>query len=241
MAGETTATARPDPAFDIIGTRRGIVGGVVGIADWDVSRMREAREIVLYDFGGRQQAFDGCVGLHRAQDMRVSDVDKHFHPGCTVILGEGEAPPPNAPYPIKIRVLAPDGFTHDNIRTFERCVELIEDEAWGERPPVRTPAQSRAEAPESEEEEDGEDEDEVADAVPTRQRRLGAAPRLEPEQRGPNAKPKFQVPVTGFTRKLPPGHWGSDEFGNPTQGSTYVRGHDRYTKQPPRPPELIPA
>lgn len=219
-----------DPAdvpFDIIGTRRGIVCGVIGVDDWDMSRMHVAKEMVLYDFGGRVEAFDGCVGFQQAQDMRLADVDRHFNPGCTIVLGEGVAPPPNARLPIKIRVLAPHGFTHGHIRTFERCVEIIEDEAWDERPPCRVP---RPGAPAAE-----ADRDAVEGPHPhVVQRRLGAAPVLEPEQRKSRAKPLFQVPVKGFPRRLRPGYKGKDEFGNPVEGWTWVSEQTRHKKLPPR-------
>ena len=219
-----------DLAFDIVAMRRGFVGGIVGIDDWDLSRTREAREIVIFDFGGREQAHAGIAPFKRTTDMRLGNALVHLAPGCVITLGTGEAPPANAAYPHMIRVLAPNGFRHGNVRTFECACEIVERGAWHETPPLRRVGKTATSADRVDE----EDEDAGDAAEAGRAGRLGSAPRLEPEQGRKYSEPMFRIPVVGFTRTLRQGSWGRDEHGNPTYMSTHVRPSTRYKDKPER-------
>lgn len=46
--------------------------------------------------------------------------------------------------------------------------------------------------------------------------------------------PRFRVELDGFWRRISPGSMGKDANGNPVQGRTWIRGHQRWKDRPPK-------
>lgn len=216
------------PAIDVLGVLRGCIGAVVGVEDWDVSRMHEATELVVYVFEGRAAAQGACRHLKRTRDMRLADVDGHFAPGFEIELGTGKAPSTVARYPIKVRVLAEHGLAHDPILAFERAVDIIEREAWDEHPGARPPPRPgrRASAGRGE----GSVEEEAYQGG-----HLGASPRMDPDGSRGYSEPLFQVEVQGYERRINPNKYGIGRDGLPVLGRRWVDTYHRYKDKPPPP------
>jgi len=236
MHGRNTNAEDEATPFDIVAVSRGFVVGVVGVDDWDVSRMREAHEIVLYDFGRREAAQQSLERLRETVDLRQLDVDVHFAPGDEVVLGDGCPPSLCARGPVKYVVRAAHGFTHGVMETVDLAIEIIRLKEWSAHPGARkarladagtvTPSPSG---------------DAVAVATPRpaaeRRARLAATPRMRAE--GPSDRdytpPEFSVPVRGFYRPLP-GRIGKDEDGNyVVPDKTWVISHKRHADKDDRP------
>lgn len=217
-------------AFDFISVLRGCVGGVVGTEDFDVSRMRKAVQMVVYDFGTRQAAQDAAALFKATTDARYSDVERHFAPADTIVLGEGRKPK-GVHYPMAYIAIAPTEFRHDPLIVFERMVDIIEREAWGEHPELRSePRSPRRPAPEPA----GEGR---PARNPWRLKHLGRADPLnmELDVERSYTPPSFKVPVRGYDRRIKPTSKGRDRHGNVIYGSVYVGGYDRYKDLPDRP------
>lgn len=231
------------PAIDVLGVLRGCIGAVVGVEDWDVSRMGEATEMVVYVFEnrapghhadrdggaaaraamGRASAQYATRELRQARDMRLADVDRAFGTDTQdYVLGSGK--PPNDVRPLKVRVLAEHGFKLSLLQAFERVVDIIERKAWDEHPGARSQAPDARRG--AIREALGKTSDRFA--------RLDATPRIDGEEARSRREPDFPVPVIGYDRTIRPNSWGTDRFGNPVKGYTYVRETVRYkNKLPP--------
>ncbi len=216
-------------AFDFIICRRGFIGGVVGTEDFDMSRMRETVEIVVFDMGSRDATKEHVAYFRTTMDLRMAEVVRRIAPSTELVLGSGKAPK-GINYPIMYRALAPREFRQTPIQVAESMIDLIEAEDWDQAPALKDSPRDRLSEATSREGEPAGVRGET-----WRIKRLPKTRRMVFDREVAYTPPSFKVPVGGYDRRIKPTSWGKDKHGNPQLGWTWVRDHDRHKDKPDRP------
>ena len=227
----------------VIAMRAGILGCIVGTADYDGSRMAQSPEMVFYDGRDRkglQDIREKLKALPRDVVTTVDMYDDILTCEHEITFGEGITAPHGAGI-VKYVLRSEHGFGRSPLTVFDMGVEAIRTGNMTTgivpRRGGRAAGQAGAEGagaalvsalampdadpfivPDEPEEQAG------ATTFPT----LPATPKiLSAEGRG-GWSVNIKVPVEGHIRKLAsPDHMGVDEKGQPCRGFTWVGGHDR--------------
>jgi hypothetical protein len=218
-------------AFDFIVCRRGFIGGVVGTEDFDMARMHEAVEIVVFDLGSRDATKEHVAYLRTTMDLRMAEVVRRIAPSTELVLGSGKAPK-GINLPIMYRALAPREFRLTPIQVAELMIDLIEADDWDHAPELKESPRGRG-APASSPKGEAGEAGERGEAG--RIKRLPKARRMVFDREVSYTPPSFKVPVGGYDRRIKPTSWGKDKHGNPMLGWTWVRDHERHADKPDRP------
>ncbi len=229
----------------VIAMRAGVLGCIVGTADYDGSRMAQSPEMVFYDGLNR----DGLIeirsrlanGLPRSTVATVEMYDDILGCEYEITFGEGVLPPHGAGI-VKYVLRSEHGFGRRPLTVFDMGVEAIRTgnmvtsivprrggRAIGEV--VGGGAKAGLAAASGEPVADDPfivpDEPEVTVGVTTFPT-LPATPRILSAEVKGGWNVNIKVPVEGYIRKLAsPDHDGVDAQGQPCKGYTWVNGHDR--------------